>query len=38
VLITHDEEVANFARRIVTLRDGEVVSDRAPRNRHLMTR
>ncbi|WP_028921446.1 ABC transporter ATP-binding protein [Pseudonocardia acaciae] len=38
VLITHDEEVASFARRVVTLRDGEIVSDRAPGSRGVMTR
>lgn len=38
VLITHDEEVASFARRVVTLRDGEIVSDRAPGSRGVMSR
>jgi putative ABC transport system ATP-binding protein len=33
VLITHEDEVANFAKRVITLRDGAVVSDRAPRDR-----
>jgi putative ABC transport system ATP-binding protein len=29
VLITHEEEVAEYARRIVRLRDGRIVSDTA---------
>jgi putative ABC transport system ATP-binding protein len=33
VLITHEDEVAEFCRRVVTLRDGRVVSDRAPLRR-----
>jgi putative ABC transport system ATP-binding protein len=33
VLITHERDVANFAKRVITLRDGEVVSDRAPESR-----
>jgi putative ABC transport system ATP-binding protein len=37
VLITHENEVANFAKRVVTLRDGEIVSDRAPENRTVLT-
>jgi putative ABC transport system ATP-binding protein len=37
VLITHEDEVANFAKRIITLRDGQVISDRAPENRTLVT-
>jgi putative ABC transport system ATP-binding protein len=28
VVITHDHEVAEFAKRVVTVRDGEIVSDR----------
>jgi putative ABC transport system ATP-binding protein len=36
ILITHENEVANFAKRIITLRDGEVISDRAPENRTLV--
>jgi putative ABC transport system ATP-binding protein len=36
VLITHEDEVSAFAKRVVTLRDGEVVSDRAPRRRTLV--
>jgi putative ABC transport system ATP-binding protein len=27
VIITHEDEVASFARRVVRLRDGRVVSD-----------
>jgi ABC-type lipoprotein export system ATPase subunit len=28
VLITHEEEIAEYARRVVRLRDGRIVSDR----------
>jgi len=28
LLVTHEEEVAAFARRVITMRDGEVVEDR----------
>lgn len=28
VLITHDKEVADFARRVITMRDGQIVEDR----------
>jgi ABC-type lipoprotein export system ATPase subunit len=27
VIITHEEEVARFAKRVVRLRDGRIVSD-----------
>lgn len=37
VLITHDDEVANFAKRVITLRDGKIVSDRAPESRNLVS-
>ncbi|HEX4359491.1 MAG TPA: ABC transporter ATP-binding protein [Pseudonocardia sp.] len=36
ILITHESEVANFAKRIITLRDGQVISDQAPENRTLV--
>jgi putative ABC transport system ATP-binding protein len=29
VLITHEEEIATFAKRVIRLRDGRIVSDRA---------
>ncbi|HEX8933587.1 MAG TPA: ABC transporter ATP-binding protein, partial [Pseudonocardiaceae bacterium] len=29
VIITHEEEIARFAKRVVRLRDGRIVSDRA---------
>ncbi|MFW5951923.1 MAG: ABC transporter ATP-binding protein [Gemmatimonadota bacterium] len=29
VLVTHDAEVARYARRVLTIRDGRIVSDRA---------
>jgi putative ABC transport system ATP-binding protein len=28
VLVTHEEDIANFARRVVRLRDGSIESDR----------
>jgi putative ABC transport system ATP-binding protein len=28
VLITHEDDVARFAKRVVTLRDGEIVTDK----------
>lgn len=37
VLITHDGDVANCAKRVITVRDGKIVSDRAPEHRTLMT-
>jgi putative ABC transport system ATP-binding protein len=33
VLITHEPEVAEYARRIITIRDGVIVSDEKTRNR-----
>jgi putative ABC transport system ATP-binding protein len=36
ILITHENGVANFAKRIITLRDGKIVDDRAPENRSLV--
>jgi putative ABC transport system ATP-binding protein len=29
VLITHEEEIASYARRVIRLRDGRVVADSA---------
>ena len=29
VLITHEQDIAEFARRVVVFRDGKVVEDRA---------
>jgi len=37
VLITHENEVASYAKRVILLRDGEVTSDGAPRDRTLVT-
>jgi putative ABC transport system ATP-binding protein len=34
VLITHEDEVAGFARRVVRLKDGLVISDERPAPRH----
>jgi putative ABC transport system ATP-binding protein len=36
ILITHENDVANFAKRIITLRDGKIVDDRAPETRSLV--
>jgi putative ABC transport system ATP-binding protein len=33
VIITHEEEVARFAKRVVRMRDGRIVSDQVQRNR-----
>jgi putative ABC transport system ATP-binding protein len=33
VLITHENEVASYAKRVITLRDGRIVSDRTQGNR-----
>jgi putative ABC transport system ATP-binding protein len=33
VLITHEEEVAQFAKRVVRMRDGRIESDRVQRGR-----
>jgi putative ABC transport system ATP-binding protein len=33
VLITHEPDIAEFAQRVITFRDGKVVSDRQVRNR-----
>ena len=33
VLITHEDEVASYAKRIIVLRDGKVTSDGAPKHR-----
>jgi putative ABC transport system ATP-binding protein len=30
VVITHEDEVAEFAQRVITLRDGRVVADGTP--------
>jgi putative ABC transport system ATP-binding protein len=37
VIITHKEEVARFAKRVVRLRDGRIVSDQVQRNRTEVT-
>ena len=34
ILVTHDGEVAEYAGRIITLRDGHIVSDHRERSRH----
>ncbi|MGH3926358.1 MAG: ABC transporter ATP-binding protein, partial [Pseudonocardiaceae bacterium] len=33
VLITHEEDVAGFARRVVRLRDGLIISDQTQKQR-----
>src|SRR5580700_6467931 len=34
VLVTHDAEVAEYADRVITLRDGVIISDHRERSRH----
>ena len=36
ILITHENDVAQFAKRVVTLRDGEIVSDEVQHNRTVV--
>jgi len=36
ILITHENDVAAFAKRVVTLRDGEIVSDEVQQNRTVV--
>jgi putative ABC transport system ATP-binding protein len=38
VVITHEQEIADFAKRVVQLRDGRIVSDRAQPKRLYATR
>ncbi|HEV7788570.1 MAG TPA: ABC transporter ATP-binding protein [Pseudonocardia sp.] len=38
ILITHENEVAGFAKRVVTLRDGKIVRDEAQQNRTVVSR
>lgn len=28
IMVTHEQEVADYAKRIVTVRDGEIIKDR----------
>ena len=35
VIVTHDQNVANFARRIITLSDGFLIEDRVQENRRV---
>jgi len=37
VIITHEEEVSRFARRVVRMRDGRIVSDQVQRSRTEVT-
>jgi putative ABC transport system ATP-binding protein len=37
VLITHEPEVAAFAKRVITLRDGQIVTDERPKFRTAVT-
>ena len=38
ILVTHDAEVAEYADRVITLRDGVIVSDHRERSRHRIDR
>jgi len=38
VLITHEQDIAQFAKRVVVFRDGKVVEDRPVANRRVMAR
>lgn len=38
ILITHDQEVAAHAERIIEFRDGEVISDSGPKSEHVDAR
>ena len=38
ILVTHDAEVAEYADRVITLRDGVIVSDHRERSRHRVMR
>jgi len=38
ILITHENDVAAFAKRVVTLRDGQIVSDEVRKNRAAVTK
>jgi putative ABC transport system ATP-binding protein len=37
ILITHEDEVAGFAKRVVTWRDGKIVRDEAQQNRTVVS-
>jgi ABC-type lipoprotein export system ATPase subunit len=37
VMITHEPDIAEYASRVVVLRDGEVVSDRAQSATHAVS-
>ena len=37
ILVTHEQSVANFARRILRMRDGEIVEDSAARALHAVS-
>ena len=37
VIITHEEEVSRFAKRVVRMRDGRIVSDQVQRSRTEVT-
>jgi putative ABC transport system ATP-binding protein len=38
VLVTHEQEIANFAKRIIKLRDGQIESDRLYKQRKYATK
>ncbi len=35
ILVTHEEEIANYAKRIIRMRDGKILSDEPIKNRNL---
>jgi putative ABC transport system ATP-binding protein len=38
ILVTHEHDVARYARRIVELRDGRIIRDEAVEDRHIAAR
>jgi putative ABC transport system ATP-binding protein len=35
VLVTHENDISDFARRVVTVRDGRIIADRAVEKRRV---
>lgn len=36
ILITHEQEIANFCKRIITLKDGEIIEDKINKDFHII--